>query len=405
MLIGLVGKPNVGKSTFFKALTLAEIAIAPYPFTTIEANQGVGFVKTSCPENEKFLKDKNIKCNPKHGYCIQGQRFVPVKLMDVAGLVPGAHKGKGRGNQFLDDLREADCLIHVLDTSGTTDPEGKPTSNYDITYDIKFLQDEIDLWLYDIIAKKWQTFIRKVQQENLKLTQELAKQLSSFKINEETIKQAMKAAGLAAGSKENPTLWNSDDIMNFVREIRKLNKPIIIAANKIDLPQSAENIEKLKQAFPEHLIIPCSAESELALREAARDKIIEYIAGNSDFKILDETKLNEKQKNGLQFIKTDILEKNSNTGIQQCLNAAVFDFLKFIVVYPVENENHWTDSKNNVLPDAILMPQGSTALDLAFAIHTDIGNSFVAAIDARTHKRVSRDYILKNSDIIRIMTQ
>ena len=394
MLIGLVGKANTGKSTFFKALTLAEVAIAPYPFTTLAPNEGIGFVKTTCVE-----KEFKTKCKPKHGYCLQANRFVPVKVMDVAGLVPGAHKGKGRGNQFLDDLREADILIHILDASGRTDAEGKPTEGYDVCYDIRFLQEEIDLWFYAVIGKNWGVYARE-QEKGEKLSKILAEKLSGLHVNEEMIKKAMKKLNLSELASE----WNDTQLLEFVRQLRKESKPIVIAANKADLPEAASNIKKLRKEFPDLLIIPCSAETELALREAARDNLISYIPGSDKFEILQEEKLNEQQKKALSFIK-NYLEKHENTGVQQCLNAAVFDFLHYIVVYPVENEKHLTDKDGNILPDAFLLPQQSTALDLAYTVHTDIGNSFIAAIDARTKKRLAKDYQLKDKDIIRIMTR
>ena len=394
MLIGLVGKANTGKSTFFKALTLAEVAIAPYPFTTLAPNEGIGFVKTTCVE-----KEFKTKCKPKHGYCLQGNRFVPVKVIDVAGLVPGAHKGKGRGNQFLDDLREADILIHILDASGRTDAEGKPTEGYDVCYDIRFLQEEIDLWFYAIIGKNWKVYVRE-QEKGEKLSKILAEKLSGLHVNEKMIKKAMKKLNLSELASE----WNDTQLLEFVRQLRKESKPIVIAANKADLPEAASNIKKLRKEFPDLLIIPCSAETELALREAARDNLISYIPGSDKFEILQEEKLNEQQKKALSFIK-NYLEKHENTGVQQCLNAAVFDFLHYIVVYPVENEKHLTDKDGNILPDAFLLPQQSTALDLAYTVHTDIGNSFIAAIDARTKKRLAKDYQLKDKDIIRIMTR
>ncbi len=394
MLIGLVGKANTGKSTFFKALTLAEVAIAPYPFTTLAPNEGIGFVKTTCVE-----KEFKTKCKPKHGYCLQANRFVPVKVIDVAGLVPGAHKGKGRGNQFLDDLREADILIHILDASGRTDAEGKPTEGYDVCYDIRFLQEEIDLWFYAVIGKNWGVYARE-QEKGEKLSKILAEKLSGLHVNEEMIKKAMKKLNLSELASE----WNDTQLLEFVRQLRKESKPIVIAANKADLPEAASNIKKLRKEFPDLLIIPCSAETELALREAARDNLISYMPGSDKFEILKEEKLNEQQKKALSFIK-NYLEKHENTGVQQCLNAAVFDFLHYIVVYPVENEKHLTDKDGNILPDAFLLPQQSTALDLAYTVHTDIGNSFIAAIDARTKKRLAKDYQLKDKDIIRIMTR
>ncbi|MGB9708251.1 MAG: redox-regulated ATPase YchF [Candidatus Pacearchaeota archaeon] len=395
MLIGIVGKPNVGKSTFFKASTLAEVAIAPYPFTTIKANEGVGFVKVKCPDVE--LK---AKCKPNHGFCINGSRFIPVKLLDVAGLVPGAHLGKGLGNKFLDDLRQADVLIHVVDASGLTNEEGKATENYDVTKDIKFLEEEIDRWFYNIVGENWKVLARKAQISEEKPVDILANQFSGLKITTNMVKEAMRNCNL----KENFPLWNDKELFEFVRELRKLSKPLIIAANKCDMPKAQENIKKLKENFPEALVIPCSAESELALREAARDSKINYVAGEKNFSMVDD-KLTEQQKKALRFIQDKIIGIYGSTGVQECLNEAVFSLLKYIVVYPVENENHFSDSKGNVLPDAILLPQGSTALDLAFAIHTDIGNKFVAAIDARSHKRLAREYELKNNDIIRIMTK
>jgi len=153
MLIGIVGKANVGKSTFFKAATLAEVEIANYPFTTIKPNHGTGFVKVDCVD-----KEFNVKCNPRFGYCLDGKRFVPVDLLDVAGLVPGAHEGKGMGSEFLNDLNQADALIHIIDVSGSTNEKGEkvPILSYDPANDIKFLEKELDMWYLRLIEKGWE---------------------------------------------------------------------------------------------------------------------------------------------------------------------------------------------------------------------------------------------------------
>lgn len=396
MIIGVVGKPNTGKSTFFKAATLAEVEIAARPFVTIKANEGVGFVKVRCPEQE--LK---TRCKPNHGYCLEGWRFIPIKLLDVAGLVPGAHLGKGLGNKFLDDLRQADVLIHIVDASGTTDEEGNPTTGYDPSKDIKFLEDEIDRWFYGIIGEHWKMLIRKLQTSEKKPVDLLEAQFSGLKINAGMIKQAIKNCGLPEYFAD----WTDEQLLEFVRQLRKLSKPVIIAANKKDLPGAKKNYDRLRADYPELTVIPCCAEAELALREAARDNLIDYIPGTTEFKIKDETKLSEKQKNALELIKEKILSRYvGGTGVQNCLNSAVFSFLNYIIAYPVENENHFTDAKHNVLPDALLMPPESTALDLAYAIHSDIGDAFIAAIDARSHRRLAKDYKLRDNDIIRIMT-
>lgn len=396
MLIGLVGAPNSGKSTFFKACTLANVKIASYPFTTIEANEGVGFVRVKCPELElSSLKGK--KCSPNHGFCVNGERFVPVKLIDVAGLVPEAHKGKGRGNEFLNDLREADLLIQVLDVSGRTNEQGNVAENYDVSLHVEFLQKEIEMWIYGILERNWNSIVRKSQTSKFSLI--LAEQLSGLKIKEDDVKEIMKKLELS----ERGDAWKEAHISEFVSEIRKKSKPIIIAANKSDRKEAKENIKKLKERFPETLIVPCSAESELALREAAKNKLIDYIPGDEDFKL--KGSLNEQQKKALKIIKKDVLDIYNNTGVQNCLNEAVFNFLKYITVFPVENEHHFSDYKGNILPDAYLLPSGSTALDLAFTIHTDIGKNFSAAIDARTGKKLGRESKLKDKDVMKIMAK
>ncbi len=392
MIIGLVGKPSSGKSTFFKAATLAEVAIAPYPFTTIEKNEGVAYIKTECVE-----ADFKVKCQPKFGYCLNGIRFIPSKLIDVAGLVPGAHAGKGRGNQFLDDLREADILIHIVDASGKTNAEGNPAEDYNVLEEVRFLQDEIDLWLYGMLEKKWATFSRKVAQEG-KLADELTKQLSGLKVKEEAVVRVMKVLNLS----ESVLKWKKEDVLSFARGIRKESKPIIIAANKADTKTAEANIKKMKEAFPETLIIPCSSESELALREAAKHGLIDYVPGDAEFKIKGE--LSEQQQKALSFVEENILKKYGNTGVQQCLNAAIFDFLGMVVAYPVDNESKLADKYGKVLPDAFLMPRGATALDFAEKIHTDFVKTFAGAIDVRTHKRLAREYKIKDKDILKIIT-
>ncbi|VVB79530.1 Ribosome-binding ATPase YchF [uncultured archaeon] len=394
MLLGLVGKPSVGKSTFFKAATLAEVEIASYPFTTIKANHGVAYVKIDCID-----KEFNTQCMPKHGFCINHKRFVPIDLMDVAGLVKGASEGKGLGNQFLDDLREADVFIQIVDASGTTDEGGKETKGHDPCEDVEMLTEELDKWYHNILMKVWKTFARKVELEDQNLAEAVAKQFSGLKVKDYQVKKVL----LKVNFPGKPSMWTEDQTFKFASELRKESKPMIIAANKVDIEEGKANVEKLKKKFSEYMIIPCSADAELALRQAAKAGMIDYIPGEKTFTIKKE--LNEKQKEALEKIRKNVLEVYEfGTGVQEVLNAAVFDLLKYIAIFPA-GATKLADSKGNILPDCFLMPPGSTTLDFAYALHTDFGKNFIKAINARTKMAHGKDYLLKHRDAFEIATR
>ena len=390
MLIGLVGKPSSGKSTFFKALTLADVEIANFPFTTIKPNRGIGFVSIDCIDKE-FGK----QCIPREGFCLNHKRFIPIEILDVAGLVPGAYEGKGKGNQFLDDLRQADAFIHIIDVSGSTDENGNPITplSHDPSKDIEFLDFELDMWYYQILSKGWGKFSRQVHHENLNIKKALAKQLSGLKVTEENVESSIKRLGL----NHDPETWTEHNLKDLARELRKI-KPMIIAANKLDVEGSLFELDKIKKKFPEYIIIGCSAEIELALKEAAKNKIIEYIPGDSTFKIIGN--MNEMQKKGMNFI-SEYLKRYKNTGVQGIINKIVFGMLNYIAVYP-GGVNKLEDSEGRTLPDCFLMPENSTALDFAYRLHSDFGDNFIKAIDVKNKRVVGRDYKLKHKDVIEI---
>jgi ribosome-binding ATPase YchF (GTP1/OBG family) len=383
--IALAGKPNSGKSTFFKAVTLANVEIANYPFTTIDANHGVAYVRAICP-----CRELKLDC----GNCRDGVRFVPIEMIDVAGLVPDAHKGRGLGNEFLDNLRQAKAIIHVIDASGGTDIEGNPVpvGSHDPLGDIEFLEHEITMWMFGILKRNWERLSRKVQAEGLKLEETIAGQLEGAGITDGHVKTVLTKLKLP---RDKPQMWTDEQIIELSDMLRAESKPLIIAANKIDAA-SQGNIEGLVKVGA----IPVSAAAEVALRMADKGGAVKYIPGDADF--VESPNLTDAQKEGLQKIRL-LMKKNSGTGIQKCINETVFRLLDLVVVYPVEDENRFTDKMGRILPDAFLLKKGSTPKDLAFMVHTDIGKGFLYAVDARTKMRLGDKYELKNGDIVKIV--
>jgi len=383
--LALAGKPNCGKSTLYRAATLAPAEIANYPFTTIDANRGVAYVRVPCP-----CTDLEHRC----GVCVDGIRYVPVHLIDVAGLVPEAHTGKGLGNQFLDHLRQADAIINVIDASGATDIEGAPDDigSHDPLEEIPMLETEMTMWLFGIIEKHWPKMQRQAQVKNYNMYAGLAELLAGLSIREEHVVDAERESGITFRSAQ------SADLQKFARILLKYSKPMIQAGNKAD-QAPAELVTKVKAAG----ISLISGAAELALRSAAEHNLIIYHPGDASFTIADGVTLNAAQQDGLSKIR-GFMDVYGGTGVQQMINQAVFGLLDQIVVYPVEDETHLTDAKGRVLPDAFLMKKGSTPRDLAYQVHTDIGKGFLYAIDAKTKMRIKETTVLKDGDIIKIVS-
>lgn len=392
-LVGLTGKPNVGKSTLYSALTLNIVKIADYPFTTLTPNKGVGYLKKKC-----VCKSLGTVDNPVNSRCVDGFRFIPVELVDLPGIVPGAHEGRGLGNQFLSEISVADALIHVVDASGSLDAEGRPVEPdpENTLRDIRFLEEEYDHWLASIIERGLQK-APKAKPSRASVEDALSQALSGLAISRKHVEKAVEKVG----PPDNVSQWNKNTILELARSIRMIAKPMVIAANKIDKKGAEEGVRRMREAGYDP--IPISAEAELVLRRAAEAGLVEYIPGDSDFRIVNPGALREKQIEALEMVRSKVLKPWGSTGVQELLNKVYFKVLDMITVYPVEDPNKLTDKKGNVLPDVHLVPRGMSVREFAGLIHTDLMENFLYAIDARSKIRLGEEYVLKDDDVISIV--
>ena len=423
MKIGLVGKPNVGKSTFFASATLAKVDIANYPFCTIEPNVGVAFIaaRLDCPCKElrqKLQKDgrlgpidendprKGSICQPRTGSCTAFKRLVPCYLVDVAGLVPGASEGKGRGNAFLADLSNCDALIQVVDAAATTDIEGNPSSPatdvnvaaQSIQQEIDFLSLELDNWILGLLEDSWSRGVRRVQSEGEKgILNFLHDKLSGLGSSLILVTRGYEQFKHQYDDSTPPWDWSREILQLLAQNLRRELFPIHIAANKADL--AIDGVLDLVNA--NGIVVACMADMELGLRRASAAGMIDYQIGSNEFVIADDSNLSTKQLDALNKMQAKLTAAGS-TGVAKVIDEVLFEELNHIVVYPVQDEGQWTDGDGKILPDAFVVPQGITAKPLAYKVHSDLGDGFIKGVDGRTRRAVGADYELINGDVLKI---
>jgi ribosome-binding ATPase YchF (GTP1/OBG family) len=397
LTIGIIGKTNTGKTTLFNAATLLNAKISNFSFTTKKPNIGTAYVCDVC-----VCKELGVKDNPQNSTCIDGWRYVPVKIIDVPGLVKDAWMGRGLGNQFLSVIGQADALIHVVDASGSIDAEGKITQpgSGNPVQDAIDVELEIERWIAEIIVHNEEFIIREASSSSL--VEAITKSLSGIKASQRQVSRALEKSEL----KDVPfAKWDLNQIIKFASFLLPLIKPTLIIANKMDILTSEKYIGLLTKYYGRSLVAACSAEAELVLRRAEKTGLLQYTPGQEIFRIKEKARLTAKQRGALEYIETRVMAKWMRTGIQQALNTAVFKLLRTNMIYPVSDETNYMDNHGNVLPDIYLMPEGSTAIDLARDIHTSLVKNYVLAIDAKTGIRLPKDYNLRHKDVVKILTR
>jgi len=397
LTIGIIGKTNTGKTTLFNAATLLNAKISNFPFTTKKPNIGTAYICDIC-----VCKELGVKDNPLNSTCIDGWRYVPVKLVDVPGLVKDAWTGRGLGNQFLSVIGQADALIHVVDTSGSIDADGKITQpgSGNPVQDAIDIEMELNRWIAEIIERNREFIIREAASSSLE--EAIAKSLAGVKANPLQVFQALEKSEL----KDVPFVkWDLNQVIKFATFLLPIIKPTLIMANKMDVLTSENYLPMLTEYYGRSLVAACSAEAELVLRRAEKMGLLQYTPGQEKFKIKENASLTAKQQGALKYIETRVMAKWISTGIQQALNTVVFKLLKNNMIYPVSDEFKYMDHHGNVLPDVYLMPDGSTPIDLARNIHTNLAENYILAIDAKTGIRLPKDYSLRHKDVVKIVTR
>jgi ribosome-binding ATPase YchF (GTP1/OBG family) len=393
--IGLIGKTNAGKTTFFNAATLLSAEVSTYPFTTKHPNLGQAYVRTVCVCRELGVKD-----NPKNSTCLAGARFIPIQLVDLPGLIKGSWMGKGLGTQFLSVASQADALIHIVDASGSIGADGKLTKPGmgNPVADVYDIEEELVQWFSKVVER----VLNKLSKRRRKGSslKNLTKELSGLKITTEHVQKVLEKNDLTDKDLDR---WKRDDIWNFAKSIREISKPTIIIANKMDLFPADRNYEKLSNEFGQAFVIPASSDAELALRRAEQKGYVEYVPGEEVFRVRDKEKLTVEQREALTYVDQRVFSKWIRTGVQFALNTCVFKLLAMNTVYPVEDAEKFSDRKGNVLPDVFLVPYNSTVADLAAQIHSELARTMIYAIDARTKIRLPTDYRLKDRDVVKIV--
>jgi len=395
--IGIIGKTNTGKTTFFNSATLSSSEISTYPFTTKKPETSTTNAISLCVHPEFDVTD-----NPKNSKCIDGWRYIPIELIDLPGLIKDAWQGKGLGNQFLSVAAQSDALLHVVDVSGSVDSSGKITEvgTGDPISDFADIEEELIMWYLKILEGN-RDKVSKTIHSGIDKIVAIADLYRGMGVNNYHVKDSLRAAGIEDKEFDDISFQESK---KFAAVLRKISKPTLIVANKIDIDGADKNFARLRERYNDMIVVPASADSELSLRRAEQKNLIQYSPGSEQFDIVKPDDLSQKQKNALDFIKKEIMGEYMRTGVQFAINVTVFKLLKMNAVYPVADEDRLSDKKGNVLPDLILLKDGATVMDLAKEIHSDLTKGLLYAKDIRYNLRLPTTYQLRDRDVVSLVS-
>ena len=395
--IGLIGKTNTGKTTFFNSATLSSEKISSYPFTTKTPISGVAHAITLCVHPEFKIQD-----NPNNSQCLDGWRYIPIELIDLPGLIKDAWKGKGLGNQFLSIAAQSDALLHVVDASGGIDSTGQITKvgTGDPISDFADIEEELIMWYHKILEGN-RDKISKLIKTGTDVSDAITDLYRGIGVTKTHVKETFHVTSLEEKDFDD---FDMIDSKKFATHLRKISKPTLIVANKVDVKGADKNFARLRERYNDSIVIPVSGDSEFVLRRAEQKGLIKYSPGSETFKILKSNELNEKQNNALNFIEQEIMGEYMRTGVQFAINVAVFKLLKMNSIYPVADATNFADKKGNVLPDLILLKDGATINDLAKEIHTDLTKGLLYGKDLRYNLRLPTDYQLRDRDVVSLVS-
>jgi ribosome-binding ATPase YchF (GTP1/OBG family) len=314
--------------------------------------------------------------------------------------------GKGLGNRFLDDLRHADALVHVVDVSGTTDAEGKATRGYDPSQDIVWLRSEIVRWIQGNLMEKWGSIRRRHVAVKATAVETLQAQFSGYGSTSAVVARCLDRLGLLSGATKEPLeAWSDETIERVVNAFTDEKFPTVIALNKIDHPDADKNVAKIAKAVDAKSIVLCSAISEVFLRRLAKQGFVKYVEG-SEFvdtrqDLIDAgdptggglKELDDKLTTRIENLKDMVLYRFGSTGVVQVLSRAA-ELLGLVPVFPVRNISTFSSgsaSSTAVFRDCVLVKRGSTVGDVYRKV---MGDAPLAYVETEGARRVGEDDIV-----------